>query len=173
MNVQMPVLEAVLSGAEDATTDYPFGVSYFSVQKKDAVDSYYSVSAPYSLGLMEAFETRPNGTIRLKADGVEFEYFNVVYWTFARGPNSSSIVITGSRQETNTSPQTVSLGLEFVLDERLDTLGRTVLTVVPFALTVKPGDTVVWRLVSYDVVTVSSQIGSNSKVMITMEEPAP
>lgn len=169
MNLTAKKITALITGAPDATTDYPFALNSMSVQKKDATNSYYSISMTLSEELMDAFTARPNGVIQLFADGVLFEYFNRDYLSFATGANSSSIVVSGYRQDTNASPVSVTIPLSAVSRERLDTLGRMVLTVVPDRLVIHPNDTAIWRGVSYTVLTISTNRGRSSVVDVTLE----
>lgn len=162
---------ARITGAADGLTDYDFRVSYYTIQKKNATPSYYYLTAPYSVELLDALTSRPGGTIRLLDSGVEFEYFNQDDVSYSVGPNSSSITISGERQETNASPVAVSFPQSVVIVDRLDTLGRPVLTVVPYAVTMRPEDTTIWRGTSYKIGTISYQMGVTPRVVVTLEEP--
>lgn len=154
------LLTAYISGTEDATTDYPFKLVTFNLTKRDGTNSYYSVSAPFSDALMDAFEARPAGKIYIERDGVAWESFNVENLQYAKGVFSQSFTITGYRQETNASPATVAVPASAVVSDGQDAQGRLLLDLVPWALAVLPGDTITYQTVSYTVDILTTQVSA-------------
>jgi hypothetical protein len=154
-------LDAYISGAEDDTDDVAFKLSYFGLTKRDASPSYYQLTAPFSEALMDAFSARPNGLVHVRKilSGVPtaWEFFNVDRLDSARGAFSQALSVSGYRQSTNTSPATVSVPLSLVGAADQDSQGRLLLDVVPWALALTPGDTLIHDGVYYTLVLATWQ----------------
>lgn len=160
---------AYITGAPDSLPDYAFQLVNFNLSKRDAVRSYYQITAPFSLEIVEAFEARPNGDVYIEKDGVAYEYCNVEDSLFIKGANSGSFMINGYRQETNASPVAVVIPASAVISEGTDFAGRFNLTVVPFAVTCKPGDTTTYKTVAYTIYQIQTTVGNQMNQIITLE----
>jgi hypothetical protein len=166
-----PTFSAYISGTEDATTDYPFPVNYFSIIKRDAVPSYYSIIATYSNELLDAFTSRPNGKLYLLRNVDAFDYCNIDSVPYYVGPRSSSISVTGSRQDTNVSPVGFTIQTSEATMTRQQANGDLTLILIPSLTIIRPADTVVYQGVNYVVKSASVQAGgSNNNRILTLEE---
>ncbi len=97
-----------LTGDADSVDDIVLPVSNLTARLRSGSDSYLAVTVPYTLAYAAAVSARPNGDLVLTyvdAAGAH-EVVDVAFETpqVSRGTSSSSIVLTGHRQSTNSSP---------------------------------------------------------------------
>lgn len=140
----------VLTGAADSLPDVELPLSAIYCRLYSGSPSDHQVTAPFTLELADAIEARPNGTVRIfqtsqvaaTGEGGErllFE-FGIEQTSYHRGAYSSSYVLQGQRQTTNSTPMTVMVSKVF--EEGLDfNGGRT--WKVPASYGVRPGDSAV------------------------------
>jgi alpha-tubulin suppressor-like RCC1 family protein len=141
-----------LSGAENATTDYPLPLMSVLITKRSAAVSYYAISMPFSLDLINAISARPDGKIYLLRDGAAWEFFNQGFPVFYDvGPFSGSIRINGTRQETISGAAAFDLAAAAVIKDGLNSQGKLTLDVAPGVYDLRPTDTITWRGVDYAV----------------------
>jgi hypothetical protein len=166
-------LTAYLSGSEDATTDYPFEISNFTINKRSGQPSFYSVVAPFTDALITALLARPNGKIHILRDGYIWEQFNLALpIRYDIGPTSASISLSGSRQVTITAASTMQIEPQHVARESVDSTGQLVLDLVPGTYDPRPTDTVNWDGVDYTVTLKKFAAGQSGQTLSINATPA-
>lgn len=174
MNITLPTYSAVILGALDSLPDYPFTITYYTNNKRDAVPSYYNCVAPFSIELLDAFTNRPNGDVDVYRNGVLLDSFNVDNVGYAIGGRNRSITVSGSKQDTNASPITYPLELSQVVSEARNSFGQAVLSLVPISAPVRPADSVIYKGDTRLVLTTAFSVGSRvNTTVLTLEEVAP
>lgn len=159
-------LSAYLSGAEDALTDVAFLLTSFSLFKRSGSVSYYSMSAPFSQALLDAFIARPNGIIHILRDGDEWETCNQSHpIRYDIGPSNSSLSLSGSRTQTLTGPQALAVTDDMATSSAINSSGELTLGLVPKKLDPRPGDSITWDGDTYTVSLVKFQSGSASQTL--------
>ena len=145
-------LTAYISGDEDATTDYSFQITSFTLNKRSGQPSFYSLVAPFSAELITAFLDRPNGLIHILRDGYVWEHCNVSHPVrYDIGSNSQSISISGNRQVTIGTSSSMQIEPRHVARASVDSTGQIVLDLVPGTYDPRPTDTVNWDGADYTV----------------------
>lgn len=139
-----------------------FPISSVGITKYNTIRSYYMVSAPLNIDLYTQISIENIATMYLEKDGGAWEQFNIDTPRYYMGPNSQSMTFAGSRQQTNASPTTVTLNSSQYQDIGTDSEGRTIVEMVPWAVEIKPGDSVYIDSVLYPVFAVTTQAGSQS-----------
>jgi hypothetical protein len=168
-------LTAYLSGTENSLPDYPLALASFGMSKRNAAASYYTATVPYTDETLQAFTDRPDGKVYIQKDGTAWESFNVGHpIRFDIGPRSATISLSGTRQETNASPVTITISPAWVAKDGIDSDGRLTLDLIPTLVDPKPGDTVTWQAVDYLVDRVQFNAGATSQTLkLTAQEVAP
>jgi alpha-tubulin suppressor-like RCC1 family protein len=145
-------LTAYLSGGEDCESDFPILLASFGLSKRSAAASYYSITAPFTQALLDAFDARPNGRVHIWRDGRPWESFNVgIPIRFDIGPRSASISISGTRQTTAVGSSRMTAEGHMVISEGTNSTGQLTLGLVPGYLDPRPADVVTWRGADYTV----------------------
>lgn len=174
MNILLPAFSAMILGALDSLPDYPFQITYYTNNKRDATPSYYSCVAPYSVELLDAFTNRPSGGVEIYRAGSLLDTFNVDYVGYAVGGRNKSITVSGTRQDTNTSPTTYPLSMSQVIAEARNSFGQTVLSLIPIQDNIKPADSVIYNGDTRLVLTTGFSTGSRvNTAVLTLEEVMP
>lgn len=139
------LITAYLSGGEDGETDYPITLRSMSLNKRSGQPSFYSIVAPFSAELLDAFTLRPNGKIHILRDGFPWESFNVGHpIQYDIGPRSSSISISGTRQVTISTSSPLDIMPEHVSAEGINSSGLLTLEIIPGTFDPRPNDTFIW-----------------------------
>jgi hypothetical protein len=155
------IFTLTLTGAADGTTDIELPVSNFTLRLRPSTqDSYLSVVIPNATAHADAITARSNGNLQLAGDWsmIDCELTDI---RIQRGPNSSSVTLTGYTAVTNASPQTVTLDEIQYLN--LDPSGTTRLRAA--LQQILPDDTVIYDTVSYTVETISISVNRNQTQM--------
>jgi hypothetical protein len=165
-------LTAYLSGAENSLPDYPFPLIYLSINQRSGEVSYYSATTIFSAALLDAFAARPDGKVYILADGSAFDHFNLGNMTYYVGGRQSSVTLSGTRTQTNSTPAALSIfaGIE---KETTTQDGRVVLTVSPFAYSIRAGDTAIYAGTDYLVTRVATQYNPVAPTRSITLEPQP
>jgi hypothetical protein len=156
MLLNAPTIAAYITG----TPDYPFDVSYVGITKRNGTQSYYSISAPFTQELVDAFVARPAGLVYITANGATLDFFNIDEYEYSLGPYSSSFTVSGYRQETFTTPATIIIDPKYVTNQISDSDNRVTLSLIPFIYPVRPGDTIAYGDLSKTLIYVSLEMSS-------------
>jgi hypothetical protein len=163
----MKTFSAVIEGVGGVAA-YPFSLTSLTTVKRNGTPSYYALVAPWSAALFQALSDRAGADIRIVEDGDDADYFNLDSVSFARGGRSSSITLSGYRQQTFSSPADWAPSPDQVVRDSQQANGDRVLALVPFVLAVRPGDSLTWDGVAYTVLTVDRQIGQDVNESVTL-----
>jgi hypothetical protein len=160
------VLTAYLSGGEDAMADYPIPLITFGLSKRSGAASYYSLSAPFTQDLIDAFSARPNGKIHINRDGSPWESFNVGHpIQYDIGPRSSSISISGTRQTTLSSSSRIEITPNMAQSDGINSSGELAIELVPGYVDPRPADVIVWDGIDYTVSLKKYQANAGSQTL--------
>ena len=159
-------LSAYITGTPDSLPDYAFSISSFALSKRDAAVSYYAVSAPFTDALIDALTARPNGVVHVLRDGEAWESFNVGHpIRYDIGPLSSSLSISGTRQETNAAPVTLAIESRMATDEGINSDGLLTLGLVPGYVDPHAGDSITWRGITYLIELIKYQTNASAQTL--------
>jgi hypothetical protein len=166
------VLSAYLSGGEDSTTDFSIPLQSFGLNKRSGQPSYYSISAPFSQALLDAFDARPNGMIHIHRDGAPWESFNISHpIRYDIGPRSSSISLSGTRQVTLSASSAMTIEPRYTLSESINSSGELTLDLVPGVFDPRPGDVITWAGDGYTVTLKKFQASAGGQTLSINAEP--
>ncbi len=141
-----------------------------TVNLRNASPSYHAISVPYAATLTESLASRPTDTVRIYRAGVEWGYFNRDRDAVYQGAQSSTITLSGYRQQTYATPATVTLSRKDVGLMRTLSDGSVVAEIHP-ASDVYPLDTVIVGTIAYTATKVDYLISpARGRVRITMTE---
>ncbi len=146
-----------LTGGADATTDIMLPCSSINARLRSGAPSYLQVVIPYTADYASAVAARPNGDLRLEFDdtGETTTVATVSLETIqeSRGIPSGSIVLTGHRQSTNSSPNSHTINVQ-----SLQIGTHSPVAIMPgYNPTIKPADDITAASSTYTVDTVMLQ----------------
>jgi alpha-tubulin suppressor-like RCC1 family protein len=157
---------AYISGTEDSLPDYAFELTSFNLSKRSAAVSYYSVSAQFTSELIDSFVARPNGIVYILRDGAAWESFNVSHpIRYDIGPRSSSLSISGTRQETTADAVTIAIEPNMVINQGNNSAGLLTLELVPGYVDPRPADSITWDGDTYLIELVKHQANSGGQTL--------
>lgn len=152
-----------LTGAADSTTDVQLPMTNVNARIRSGRDSYLSVTIPYRSDLAAAVAARPNGDLYLTyVDAADtYAVVNVALETVqpSRAVGGGSIVLTGHRQSTNSSPTSHTDNPA----KSLQTGTSASTAIMPgYDPAIKPADTITVAGETYvvDVVSLQAAVGS-------------
>lgn len=151
-----------LTGAADATTDVVLPVTNVNARLRSGSNSYLQVTVPYTSDHAAAVTARTNGDLQLiYTDAVgEYAVVDVALETIqvSRGNQTASIVLTGHRQSTNSTPTSHN-----VTAQSLQTGTTATTAIIPgYDPAIKPADDVTAEGSTYtlDVIALQAAVGS-------------
>lgn len=154
-----PVFTFKLTGAPDGVSDFDFAGSTLMISKRNTVPSYYNLTAPMTTTIVDAFAARPHGVVQVYKNGVLWEYFNQESFAYYKGPRSSTVTVTGSRQETITGTSATLPALDQMNETKLGN-GNIELWMPAFSSNARAGDTVTHRGSTYTVKRIEHQFST-------------
>jgi hypothetical protein len=163
-----------LTGAADELGDVVLPISNLSARLRSGEASYLNVTVPYTLEYADAVSARPNGDMILEhivrdnlGNTMEFVVVTVALETIqiSRGASSSSIVLIGHRQSTNSNPTSHSVA---PLSLQTGTTASTMI-VPEYDQNIRPGDTVTGEGVTFEIglLTLQAAVTAGNYYIVT------
>lgn len=172
--IQGITYSAILTGAPDSLPDLTLPPpSSLTAYLRSGEPSYYSLVLPgdAALALVDDMSERPNGevvvtrTIRYldgSQDAAELLRYNVDAPRYDIGPNNRSVTLSGTKQTTNSTPQTRPITL---VHQRTKQANGGRVWRASMGNTVNPGDTATYAGESFQVDQVALSISPREQYM--------
>jgi hypothetical protein len=163
-----------VTGDADGLDDVILPISNLSARLRSGSQSYLNVTIPYASAAADAVSARPNGDLILEhivrdnlGNTLEFVVVTVALETIqiSRGASSSSIVLIGHRQSTNSNPTSHSVA---PLSLQTGTTASTMI-VPEYDQNIRPGDTVTGEGVTFEIglLTLQAAVTAGSYYIVT------
>lgn len=134
----------VLSGSRDGLSQTFYPIKSLIATEYSGSTSTYNFQLPYQKNLVEEFSNRTNGELSLYYKGQRIFYCTFKYLNYNVGATSQTIGINGFQDSVNTSPKSILLDAQRVEEEKENSSGKRVFTVLDY-FDIAPMDYIVFK----------------------------
>lgn len=159
------IYDAVLTGSNDATSDFIYTLKSFNSINYSGLTSHLSFQFPRQLDDIKAIEERPSGEIILRKNGAEVYRGSQDNYNFYQGSQNSTFSINGSYLKTEINPKQIMLPVELITN---DSDGKRRFKIAGFHL-FNPMDTLIYKSENIIIDQVLSNISADFNYMVLRE----